>query len=115
MVTSGMDAQLRIWDVRTYKPLHAYYTPKPAASMSISQRGLLSLVAGRDVIVWKDALREKQKAPYMKHTLCSEGQCVEFCPFEDVLGVGHGKGFTSLLIPGQYGFLFSIYCYHCNC
>jgi U3 small nucleolar RNA-associated protein 7 len=100
MATCGMDAQLRVWDVRTYKPLHAYYTSKPAASMNISQRGLLSLVAGRDVVVWKDALGMKQKMPYMEHRLSAEGKSVEFCPFEDVLGVGHGKGFSSLLIPG---------------
>jgi len=51
MATSGMDSQLKIWDVRTYKPLHAYYTPKPAACMDISQRGLLAVAYNRHVQV----------------------------------------------------------------
>ena len=102
MVTSGMDAQLKVWDVRTFKPVHSYYTPRPAAGVAVSQRGLLALGAGREVQVWQDALRVKQRAPYLQHRLAGEvGHTLQFCPFEDVLAVGHDCGVSSLLVPGQ--------------
>ena len=40
--------------------------------------------------------------PYMSHIFpSSEVTSLQFCPFEDVLGVGHANGFSSLLIPGS--------------
>ena len=39
---------------------------------------------------------------YMSHTLQWPAQSLRFCPFEDVLGVGHAQGFSSLLVPGTY-------------
>ena len=100
MATVGMDARLKIWDVRTFKLLHTYRTRRPAVCVDISQKGLLALGRGREVEVWKDAFREKAKMPYMTHKLCGEVSSLQFCPFEDCLGVGHNNGFTSIIIPG---------------
>ncbi|KAK9429855.1 WD40-repeat-containing domain protein [Lipomyces doorenjongii] len=101
MATAGADAQLKIWDVRMYKEVHAYYTPTPPTALDISDRGLLAVSWGPHVTIWKDAFRTKQKSPYMTHL--SPGSIVNdirFCPFDDVLGFGHDEGFTSLIVPG---------------
>jgi U3 small nucleolar RNA-associated protein 7 len=43
----------------------------------------------------------KQQSPYMTHNIeSSTVSSLRFSPFEDILGVGHSKGFTSLIVPG---------------
>lgn len=101
MATSGLDGQVKVWDIRTYKELHSYFTVRPSSTISISQSGLLALGAASHVQVWKDAFVSKQKSPYMSEQF--QGKVVKqvkFCPYEDVLAVGHSHGFTSLIIPG---------------
>jgi len=101
MVTAGMDDLVRVWDVRTFKPVHTYYSNAPATSLDISQRGLLAVGYGPHVQIWKDALASKASAPYMNHLVA--GAVVEdfqFVPFDDVLGIGHSRGFSSILVPG---------------
>lgn len=45
--------------------------------------------------------KKNQLSPYLKHTVAGEAiSSLSFCPFDDVLGVGHSAGFSSLLIPG---------------
>ena len=100
MLTSGMDSRLKVWDVRNFKMLHSYFTRRPAVSLDISQRGLVGMGRGREVEVWKDALVEKQRAPYMTHQVAGEVSRVRFCPFEDCLGIGHSNSFTSIIVPG---------------
>lgn len=39
--------QVKVWDVRTFKPLHAYFAHTPATSLEISQRGMLAVAQGR--------------------------------------------------------------------
>jgi U3 small nucleolar RNA-associated protein 7 len=50
MATSGVDAKLKIWDVRTYKCVHEYRTTaNGAAALAFSQKNLLA-ASYRDVV-----------------------------------------------------------------
>ncbi|CAN0514817.1 unnamed protein product, partial [Ectocarpus sp. 8 AP-2014] len=69
--------------------------------MDISERGLLSLGFGCHVQVWKDAIATKAKAPYMEHDLPSRLiHRTRFRPLQDVLGLGHTEGYSSMVVPG---------------
>eukprot|EP00048_Salpingoeca_helianthica_P020808 m.8625 g.8625 ORF g.8625 m.8625 type:complete len:539 (+) comp5259_c0_seq1:3-1619(+) len=103
MATSGLDGQMKVWDIRQFKdePLQQYFTYTPATTLSLSQRGMLCAAFGPHVQIWKDALKTKQRAPYLTHLLPGAAvQSCRFVPFEDVLGIGHSEGFASILVPG---------------
>ena len=101
MATSGRDGTLKLWDIRTYRPLHEYHTPRPATDLDISDRGMLAAVHGPSVQVYRDCLARRANGPYMTHLLPGcEAQTARFCPYEDVLGIGHSRGFCSMLVPG---------------
>lgn len=101
MATSGADKTVRVWDIRMYRPLHAYDTPAPVGWMDISQRGMLAIGYTRRVQVWKDALEYKATSPYLNHEV-KQGLLhdLAFRPYEDVLGIGHQGGVSSILVPG---------------
>ncbi|XP_053173566.1 WD repeat-containing protein 46 [Scomber japonicus] len=101
MVTSGMDKKLKVYDIRAFKPLKSYFLPAGASSLSLSQRGLLSAATGDIVQVYRDVWSSPVTKPYMAHRVRGTAWGLQFCPFEDVLGVGHGDGFTSMLVPGS--------------
>ena len=86
LVSAGLDGLMKVWDVRKFQKLHSYYTTKPAASLDISQRGLLAVGSGSEVrrkprqlhsvpkftfdcawqvVIWSDALRTKAANPYV--------------------------------------------------
>ncbi|KAF2138643.1 uncharacterized protein K452DRAFT_328481 [Aplosporella prunicola CBS 121167] len=111
MVTSGQDAKMAVWDIRMFRPVHDYFLRQPGASVAISDRNLTAVGWGTQLSIWKDLFskslsdqeiaQQKVQAPYMAWG--GEGQHVaraRWCPYEDVLGVGHDKGFSSLLVPG---------------
>ncbi|KAF9582162.1 Small subunit (SSU) processome component [Lunasporangiospora selenospora] len=102
MATAGLDGRLKLWDLNNYQLAQEYITPTPANSLSISQRGLLAVAFGPHVQIWKDPFKTKQQYPYMQHL--QPGSAIhdlEFVPFEDVLGLGHRGGMSSVVIPGS--------------
>ena len=102
MASAGLDGQLKIWDLRTFKEIDSYFTTNPVTSLDFSATGLLVAGSGPRLNVWKDITKTKQKEPYMSHIF--EGSPIRnlsFCPFEDILGCGHLNGFSSLIIPGM--------------
>lgn len=102
MAVAGADKSLKIWDVRNYKELYSYFTPTPASSLDISDTGIMSVSWGPHVTVWKDAFKTKQNSPYMNHMIPgSRINTIRHVPFEDLLGVGHQNGVSSLIIPGS--------------
>lgn len=101
LATAGADGQVKVWDVRTFKPLHAYRSRAPVTAMSISQRALLAVGSPRVVTVWRDALATKAASPYMRVDLPAGGlRSLAFRPFDDVLAAGHDGGVRMALIPG---------------
>lgn len=101
MAVSGLDKIVKIWDLRKFEELDTYYLPTPATLLDISDSGLLSAGWGPHVTVWKDVFKSHQDEPYMTHLLPgSKVEKIKYVPFEDILGVGHTKGVSSLIIPG---------------
>ncbi|KAG5501230.1 hypothetical protein JIQ42_06230 [Leishmania sp. Namibia] len=103
-LTLGGDHALKVWDCRTLRTLEEYAVTYGFHTLDISSSGLVALGGGTNVHIWKDMFTTaKPSSPYMKFGLGygNIAEQVKFCPFEDVIGIGHSRGFTSLLIPGS--------------
>lgn len=104
MATSGLDHQLKIFDLRgTFQPLSSRTLPQGAGHLAFSQRGLLVAGMGDVVNIWAGQGKGSPpflEQPYLTHRLSGNVHGLQFCPFEDVLGVGHSGGITSMLVPG---------------
>lgn len=118
MVTGGTDSRIKIWDLRTFKLLNQYSVRYAApTSLDISQRGILGVGHGSHTTFWPSDIFKKQifshdddevlksqrvKKPYMYHRISPNiVESLRFRPFQDICGVGHCNGFSSLVIPGS--------------
>jgi hypothetical protein len=62
---------------------------------------LLFCLTVNSLQVYRDCCRKSADRPYLRHRLFKRIGNMEFCPYEDVLGVATESGFTSLIIPGK--------------
>lgn len=101
MATGDMARFVKIWDLRTFKLVNQFKVFKGPTNMCFSQTGLLALSLGNRTDIYKNV--ENQPEKYLRHDIsdhCAVSS-LQFCPFEDVLGIGHEKGFFSMLVPGS--------------
>jgi U3 small nucleolar RNA-associated protein 7 len=107
MVSTGQDLKMAVWDIRMFKEVNNYFTRQPGSSVAISDQGLTAIGWGTQTSVWRglfsksSAEQEKVQSPYMAWG--GEGKRIErvrWCPLEDVLGISHDVGFSSILVPG---------------
>jgi len=107
MVAAGQDLKMSVWDIRMFREVNSYFTRQPASSISISDTGLTAVGWGTQTSIWRGLFskhsldQEKIQSPYMNWG--ADGRTVErvrWCPFEDVLGISHDKGFSSIIVPG---------------
>ena len=107
MVSAGQDMKMSVWDIRTFREVNNYFLRQPGSSVAISDRGLVGIGWGTQISVWKGLFnkskeeQDKIQSPYMAWG--GEGRRIErlrWCPYEDVLGISHDQGFSSILVPG---------------
>ena len=107
MVSTGQDLRMAVWDIRMFKEVNNYFLRQPGSSVAISDRNMTAVGWGTQVSVWRglfdksSAEQEKIQSPYMSWG--GEGKRTErirWCPFEDILGISHDKGFSSIIVPG---------------
>ena len=68
--------------------------------IAFSQKRHVAVAFGRDTHIYDEACSGSLKTPYMRYATSKEISALHFCPYEDVLGIGHLDGISSILVPG---------------
>ncbi|KAG6459502.1 hypothetical protein O3G_MSEX011416 [Manduca sexta] len=102
MATSGVDRSMKIWDIRKLDgPLQHYMLRSAPVDLEFSQKNMLAVGLGDIVEIYDNCCTRTAEKPYMRHKMAKTVNNFKFCPYEDVLGIGTNRGFTSIIIPGS--------------
>ncbi|KAE8701322.1 sterol 3-beta-glucosyltransferase UGT80B1-like [Hibiscus syriacus] len=101
MATSGRENKIKIWDTRKFEVIQTL--PCHAKTLNFSQKGLLAAGTGSFIQILADFSGSQNYSSYMTHSMAKGYQVgkVMFRPYEDILGIGHSMGWSSILIPGS--------------
>ncbi|XP_004923266.1 WD repeat-containing protein 46 [Bombyx mori] len=102
MATSGVDRSIKIWDIRNLDgPLQHYKVWSPPVDLDFSQKDMLAVGFNETVEIYSNCCTQTVSKPYLRHKMAKTVNNFKFCPFEDVLGIGTDRGFTSIIVPGS--------------
>ncbi|PON49538.1 WD repeat containing protein [Parasponia andersonii] len=102
MATAGKEKKVKLWDLRKLDR-ELQELPCHAKTLDFSQKGLLACGSGSRVQILGDFSGTQNYSRYMNHSIVKGYQIGKllFRPYEDVLGIGHSMGWSSILIPGS--------------
>ncbi|KAH8109904.1 BING4CT-domain-containing protein [Phellopilus nigrolimitatus] len=110
LATAGVDGRVKVWDSRMWGVVREWSTRGGGGEVEWSQKGVLAVASGGSVSTYNPPhnhtpMRANALAPpplYLTHPLPAGRPLtsLRFCPFTDVLAVGHARGVSSLLVPG---------------
>ncbi|KAJ2912900.1 hypothetical protein MD484_g7514, partial [Candolleomyces efflorescens] len=111
MATAGRDGKIKVWDCRNWKGVVREWNVRGGGDVELewSQRGYLGVVAGGSVNVYHPphvttphGVGGSTPPPlYLTHPIPHRPlTSLRFEPFSDVCVVGHGRGLTSIIVPG---------------
>ncbi|KAF8305544.1 BING4CT-domain-containing protein [Clavulina sp. PMI_390] len=120
MATAGVDGRVKVWDCRNWKGCVREWVPRSQGGgagmgrtgttytgieVDWSQKGILGVASGGSVYMYTPpTIRDEHRGMppvYMTHPVPSRPlTSLRFCPYTDVLTIGHTKGLSSILVPG---------------
>ena len=118
-VTGGMDGLVKLWDGRMWgREVRSWGVRNRPETVSFSGRGMLAVGTKGGVAVYRDLYSNDSTSSIKSNSLPStkipaptpylslptpalSPKSTVFCPYEDLLAVGHSKGVSSMLVPGS--------------
>lgn len=128
MSTAGQDGTVKIWDCRNWKgSVREWSARGGSGEVEWSARGSLAVASGGTVNVGtpsticsmatnRPSLLQVYTAPTIHETFTAKAPpplylthpvphrplvSLRFCPFQDILTIGHSNGLSSILVPGS--------------